>query len=61
MSKLREFLIGKHVVVDHPKTCLNPTGKEGFKIIDVSIDGDRIFVRGQETCWFGERSILEIR
>lgn len=51
------LLIGKTAKADHPITCLNPAPT--FKIFGAKIANDRIFVRGEETMWFGE-SVFEV-
>lgn len=49
------WLIGQEVKADHPVTCLNPN--EAFKIVDVKIEGDKLYVRGEETMWFSSGMI----
>ena len=52
---LNLLLVGKKATANHPITSLNPS-KE-FSIVGVKIEGDdddqKLFVRGDETCWFG--------
>lgn len=52
---LKILLIGKQAEANHPKTCFNP--EETFSIFDLKLEGDgeslRLFVRGENTCWFG--------
>lgn len=57
---VRDSLVGKIAHANHPETVLNPA--ERFEITEVKIETDedlpfgRIFVRGEETCWFGQLS-----
>lgn len=43
-------LPGAMVSSSHPRTCLNPD--EYFAVIGVRIEGDRVYARGEHTCWF---------
>lgn len=61
VGAIRRFLIGHIARPDHPATCLNPSGREGFTITDVMVEEGRIAVRGDDTMWFGESAILEVR
>jgi len=54
---LHGFLIGKVAVPDHPATVLNPNGRSGFVITEVRREDGRLFVRGNDTMWFGEGCI----
>jgi hypothetical protein len=42
--------IGAWVSSSHPITCLNPD--PAFQIAEVEHDIDKIYVRGEQTCWF---------
>lgn len=44
------FLIGLTVAANHPITCLNPN--KFFKIHEVRIENDKLYVRGENTMWF---------
>jgi hypothetical protein len=44
-------LPGTLVSSTHPQTVLNPD--KVFEVLEVKSDGDRFFVRGERTCWFG--------
>jgi hypothetical protein len=61
VNAITRFLIGKVAMPDHPATCLNPAGRDGFTITEAHVDGDTIYVRGADTMWFGQRSLLAIR
>lgn len=54
LDKLKQLMIGKTAKANHPITCLNPT--ETFIIVDVKVNDNTIFVRGENTCWFGSNS-----
>ncbi len=60
LTTLRNHLIGRLAITNHPITVLNP--EETFGIVDVNLEHDpdleygRIFVRGEKTCWFGQDS-----
>lgn len=59
MKALEEFMVGKIVYVDHPATCLNPNGRNGFTIKEVRRDDAGKFAfRGENTMWFGEGCVL---
>lgn len=60
-TAVRNWLLGVVAVPNHPATALNPNGREGFVITEVKVEGDTIYLRGPDTMWFGERSILELR
>lgn len=45
-----KWLIGLEVRADHPITCLNP--EPTFKISEVKIENDKLYVRGEQTMWF---------
>lgn len=45
-----EFLIGLKVSSSHPITCLNPT--KYFKIKEINIENNKLYVRGENTMWF---------
>jgi hypothetical protein len=53
--------MGKWVKVDHPQTCLNPD--EYFQVKEVRIDGcpmePKIYIRGENTCWFNSKTIVD--
>jgi hypothetical protein len=49
------FLIGCEVESTHPITVLNPT--KTFIVKEVLVEHDIIFVRGENTCWFGQTMI----
>lgn len=53
-SKIASLLIGKEAKALHPITCLNPSLT--FSIFDAKIVDNRILVRGEETCWWGQDS-----
>ena len=61
-TTIEDFLIGKIAKADHPITCMNP--EETFKIIAVRVEqtlsnqeeGHKVFVRGENTMWFGYNS-----
>lgn len=61
-SIVYNWLAGRWAYPNHPATVCNPNGVKGFKITEVKIepDGDlpfgRIFVRGENTMWFGQNS-----
>lgn len=48
-------LIGKTATADHPITCANPDIE--FIIHDVKLERGIVFVRGENTMWFGESMI----
>lgn len=48
-------LIGKTATAEHPITCANPDLE--FIITDVKLDRGILFVRGENTMWFGESMI----
>ncbi|MDO8611127.1 MAG: hypothetical protein Q7R95_11430 [bacterium] len=52
MKYPHHFLIGTQVKADHPITVLNP--EETFKIKEVSIDNNILYVRGENTMWFAQ-------
>jgi len=61
---LNNLLVGKLAKVNHPITIINP--KEYFRIYEVRIEDDiemdhRIYIRGKNTAWFGQESILIIK
>lgn len=41
---------GAKVKSSHPRTVINPD--EFFHVISVRVEGDRVYVRGENTCWF---------
>lgn len=45
-----KVLIGRTVKANHPITVLNP--EEWFKIIDVNVTDGKVWVIGENTCWF---------
>lgn len=57
-------LTGKYFKADHPITCLNPN--EYNKITEAHVswcptqERIKVMVRGEETMWFSESSILHI-
>lgn len=55
-SIVRYWLVGQEAVANHPETGINPN-REGFTITEVKLDGGRIYVRGDNTCWFREELI----
>ena len=55
INNLVATLIGKRAKAYHPITCLNPT--EFFEIRFVKIENDKVFCRGENTCWFGENML----
>ncbi len=59
-SAVRRSLINKTAKPDHPSTALNPNGRDGFVITEVMVENNKLFVRGVDTMWFGENSIIEI-
>jgi hypothetical protein len=60
-NSILRFLIGKLAIPDHPATCLNPNGRNGFLISEAKLHEARILLRGADTMWFGQSMILEIR
>ncbi len=41
---------GDWVKSSHPRTCLNPD--EFFQVCERKIEGDKVYIRGENTCWF---------
>ena len=60
-TAVRDFLLGKIAVPDHPATCLNPNGREGFVITEVLFEDGTVLVRGENTMWFGQSALIEVR
>ncbi len=60
-TAVRDFLIGKIARPDHPATCANPNGREGFVITEVKFETENVFVQGEDTIWFGQGALLEIQ
>lgn len=60
-NSIDNIFMGAMIKVDHPTTCLNPD--EYFKVIAVNIEGNpmspKIYVRGENTCWFSTTLILD--
>lgn len=47
---LLKMLSGRLFSADHPISDLNPA--EWFQVKQVKIEGSRIFIAGEHTCWF---------
>lgn len=60
-ARWSKFLVGKIVKVSHPITCLNPD--EYFEVVELQYDqyADKVWIRGDNTCWFNIDMIMEIR
>lgn len=54
-SLIECLLVGKEVEASHPITCLNP--EKIFVVSEAIIKDNRIFVRGENTMWFGQSMI----
>lgn len=59
-SIVHNWLMGKRVVVNHPWPEFGRKGAMSFVVTEVRIDDDpslpfgRVFVRGENTMWFGQ-------
>lgn len=58
LENLKNFLLGMRVSADHPITGMNPTPE--FVIVEVKNEDNHIYVRGQNTMWFGMGKIKNL-
>ena len=59
MKSSTDFLIGLTVEANHPITCANP--EKHFVVKEARVEDNRIFVRGENTIWFGGGMIKIIK
>jgi hypothetical protein len=52
LDNLVKSIVGRRAKAQHPITVVNPD--EFFTISDVKIENYKIYVRGENTIWFGE-------
>ena len=55
IENLVQELVGRTAEANHPITVLNPN--KTFIVTEAKYEHDRVFVRGEDTCWFGLNTV----